>query len=43
VIVRFVDIDGIDEHHCLNFLFMTLQMCKNMFVQDKANRLAVIK
>jgi len=22
VIVRFVDIDGIDDHHCLNFLII---------------------
>jgi len=22
VIVRFVDSDGIDDHHCLNFLFI---------------------
>ena len=25
VIVRFVDIGGIVDHHCLNFLFMTLK------------------
>ena len=24
MIVRFVDIGGIDDHHCLNFLFITL-------------------
>jgi hypothetical protein len=24
VIVRFVDIGGIADHHCLNFLFVTL-------------------
>ena len=26
VIVRFVDIDGIDDHHCLNFLFI-IEIC----------------
>jgi hypothetical protein len=25
VIVHFVDIGGIDEHHCLNFLFIILR------------------
>ena len=27
VIVRFVDIGGIDDHHCLNFLFIKLKFC----------------
>jgi len=31
-IVRFVDIGGIDDHHCLNFLFMTMciQTCREI-------------
>jgi len=24
VIVRFIDIGGIDDHHCLNFLFIII-------------------
>jgi len=28
MIVSFVDIGGIDDHHCLNFLFLIIMMDK---------------
>jgi hypothetical protein len=30
--VRFVDIDGIDDHHCLNFLFIIIYLGQTMSV-----------
>jgi hypothetical protein len=42
MIVRFVEIDGIDDHHCLNFLFIktryfiqSITKCKNAQSKEK--------
>jgi hypothetical protein len=32
IIVRFVDIGGIDGHHCLNFLFIKEQMLGQVII-----------
>ena len=36
MIICFVDIGGIYDHHCLNFLFINILLCKNECVSSSS-------